>query len=161
MFQHLLNLVLGKVKKFEGPSYHCSWAIAKMLRGGLWGPPSLGHRVNDLTSRGINLLFQRIICGPPHNQLVNYCFLFKEHSYGGQKLGTNTNKKMSKNSKMCFVKIFKATARRAEFIKISKVAVCSYLSESFLNNSHLWLGQSRYQNAHNKWTIMIIHIQLM
>ena len=32
-FQHLLNLVLGKVKIFEGPSYHGSRAIAKMLRG--------------------------------------------------------------------------------------------------------------------------------
>ena len=34
LFQNLLNLVLGKVKKFEGPSYHGSWVIAKMLRGG-------------------------------------------------------------------------------------------------------------------------------
>ena len=37
--QHLLNLVLWKVKKFEGFSYHVSWAIAILLRGALWGPP--------------------------------------------------------------------------------------------------------------------------
>ena len=43
LFQHLLNFVLGKVKKFEGPSYHGSWAIAKCL----WGPP-MGHRVQKL-----------------------------------------------------------------------------------------------------------------
>ena len=49
LFQHLLNLVLGKVKKFEGPSYHGSWAIAKMLRGGgPLRPPPMGDRVNDM-----------------------------------------------------------------------------------------------------------------
>ena len=39
LFEHLLNLVLGKVEKFEGPSFHGSSAIAKMLRGVSEAPP--------------------------------------------------------------------------------------------------------------------------
>ena len=52
VFKHLLNLVLGKVKKVEGPSYNGTQSIAKMLRGG--GSPRPPF-IEDMVNRMLNL----------------------------------------------------------------------------------------------------------